>query len=103
MLVRPSQERINPRLARLLDSHHLISEYLFQGCWWWSAVGVCVSCSVSFYFGMAKYKGTSRKAVKQLEGVLPLAPSMVCLRKKKKVTECGRENSGKVLLLHCRR
>lgn len=47
--------------------------------------GVCQLLSL-LYFGMAKYKGTSRKAVKQLEGVLPLAPSMVCLRKKKKVT-----------------
>lgn len=45
--------------------------------------GVCQLLSL-LYFGMAKYKGTSRKAVKQLEGVLPLAPSMVCLRKKKK-------------------
>lgn len=26
------------------------------------------------YFGMAKYKGTSRKAAKQLQGVLTLAP-----------------------------
>lgn len=44
--------------------------------------GMCQLLSL-LYFGMAKYKGTSRKAVKQLEGVLPLAPSMVCLRKKK--------------------
>lgn len=39
------------------------------------------------YFGMAKYKGTSRKAAKQLQGVLTLAPRYGLPQKKKeKVT-----------------
>lgn len=38
------------------------------------------------YFGMAKYKGTSRKAVKQLQGALTLAPRYGLPQKKKKVT-----------------